>query len=137
MSVAKSQICRLLVWAAAFGWGVSIVGTLLPWEWMEFVLQGMGKSCVTDDPMIRYHFRMATGGWSIIGFLYLCCALNPRKYASMLPLLAWGALFEGVILLIHGLARGLAAFPFLGDVAFCFVTGGGILLAEGRGKTAQ
>ena len=128
MSVAKSQICRLLVWAAAFGWGVSIIGTLLPWEWMEFVLQGMGKSCATDDPMIRYHFRMATGGWSIIGFLYLCCALNPRKYASMLPLLAWGALFEGVILLIHGLALGLAAFPFLGDVAFCFVTGGGILL---------
>ncbi|MBS1368846.1 MAG: hypothetical protein HPZ91_02715 [Lentisphaeria bacterium] len=132
MAFSRERFVRLLVWAAVIGWGVSLLGTLLPWNMMEFLLQGMGKEFATDDPMIRYWFRMAAGGWTVIGFLFLCCALKPREYAALLPLLAWGSLFEGVVLLFHGLALGLPLFPFLGDAAFCLAVGAGILLAGNK-----
>ena len=32
----RTRILQLLVYAAAIGWGVAILGTLLPWNVMEF-----------------------------------------------------------------------------------------------------
>ena len=133
----RTRILQLLVYAAAIGWGVAILGTLLPWNVMEFLLQGLGKEMTEEGPMVRYWFRMASGGWSIIGFLFLCCAVRPRRYAVLLPLLAWGALFEGMVLLIHGLALSLPPFPFFSDVAFCFVTGAGILICRQKKAALQ
>lgn len=122
-----------MVWTAAFGWGVSILGTFLPWSILELLLQGLGKSSASlDDPMLRYWLRMATGGWTVIGFLYLCCALRPEKYAALLPLLAIGTIFTGVVLLVNGLLLSLPPFPFWGDAAFCLFIGAGILFLSRR-----
>ena len=62
----RTRILQLLVYAAAIGWGVAILGTLLPWNVMEFLLQGLGKEMTEEGPMVRYWFRMASGGWSIM-----------------------------------------------------------------------
>ena len=75
-------------------------------------------------------FRMATTAWSFIGFLYLIVLLKPQKYNNLIPLLGWGTLFEGVVLLIHGLYLNLPIFPFAGDVGFCLIVGGGLLLSN-------
>ena len=123
---------RIFLLAGAIGWGVSILGVLLPWSVMDIVLQNMGAASPITDLQIQYWFRMATGAWSIIGFLYLIVLLKPQKYNNLIPLLAWGTVFEGIVLLIHGLYLNLPIFPFAGDVGFCLIVGGGLLLTDRR-----
>ena len=72
------------------------------------------------------------GSWSIIGFLYLIVLLKPQKYNNLIPLLAWGTVFEGIVLLILGLYLNLPIFPFAGDVGFCLIVDGGLLLTNKR-----
>ena len=121
---------RIFLLAGAIGWGVSILGVLLPWSVMDIVLQNMGAASPITDLQIQYWFRMATGAWSIIGFLYLIVLLKPQKYNNLIPLLGWGTVFEGIVLLIHGLYLNLPLFPFAGDVGFCLIVGGGLLLSN-------
>ena len=121
---------RIFLLAGAIGWGVSILGVLLPWSVMDIVLQNMGAASPMTDLQIQYWFRMATGAWSIIGFLYLIVLLKPQKYNNLIPLLGWGTVFEGIVLLIHGLYLNLPLFPFAGDVGFCLIVGGGLLLSN-------
>ena len=123
---------RIFLLAGVIGWGVSILGVLLPWSVMDIVLQNMGAASPITDVQIQYWFRMATGAWSIIGFLYLMVLLKPQKYDNLIPLLGWGAVFEGIVLLIHGLYLNLPLFPFAGDVGFCLIVGGGLLLTNKR-----
>ena len=123
---------RIFLLAGAIGWGVSILGVLLPWSVMDIVLQNMGAASPVTDVQVQYWFRMATGAWSIIGFLYFMVLLKPQKYNNLIPLLAWGTLFEGVVLLVHGLYLNLPLFPFAGDVGFCLIVGGGLLLSNRR-----
>ena len=121
---------RIFLLAGAIGWGISILGVLLPWSVMDIVLQNMGAASPITDVQIQYWFRMATGAWSIIGFLYLIVLLKPQKYNNLIPLLAWGTVFEGIVLLVHGLYLNLPIFPFAGDVGFCLIVGGGLLLCN-------
>ena len=121
---------RIFLLAGAIGWGVSILGVLLPWSVMDIVLQNMGAASPVTDVQVQYWFRMATGAWSIIGFLYLMVLLKPQKYNNLIPLLGWGTVFEGIVLLIHGLYLNLPLFPFAGDVGFCLIVGGGLLLSN-------
>ena len=121
---------RIFLLAGAIGWGVSILGVLLSWSVMDIVLQNMGTAAPITDLQIQYWFRMATGAWSIIGFLYLIVLLKPQKYNNLIPLLAWGTVFEGIVLLIHGLYLNLPLLPFAGDVGFCLIVGGGLLLSN-------
>lgn len=125
---------RIFLLTGAIGWGVSVLGVLLPWRVMDVILQNMGAAGPVADPMIRYHFRMAAAAWSVIGFFYFSAFLFPERYRRIVPLLAAGTLFEGVVLLAHGLILGVPLFPFAGDVGFCFVTGGGLLLTSGFGR---
>ena len=123
---------RIFLLAGALGWGISILGVLLPWSVMDVILQNMGATAPVADLQIQYWFRMATGAWSIIGFLYLMVLLKPQKYNNLIPLLAWGTVFEGIVLLIHGLYLNLPLFPFAGDVGFCLIVGGGLLYTNKR-----
>ena len=125
---------RIFLLAGAIGWGISVFGVLLPWSVMDIVLQNMGASAPITNVQVQYWFRMATGAWSIIGFLYLMVLLKPQKYNNLIPLLAWGTVFEGVVLLIHGLYLNLPLFPFYGDVGFCLIVGGGLLLSNNAKK---
>jgi len=97
---------------------------------MDIVLQNMGAASPVTDVQVQYWFRMAAGAWSIIGFLYLIVLLKPQKYNNLITLLGWGTLFEGIVLLIHGLYLNLPLFPFAGDVGFCLIVGGGLLLSN-------
>ena len=118
---------KVLLSAGAIGWGIAALGVLLPWKWMTPLLQSMGSLYDFSDAQMRYWLRMACGGWSIIGFLFLAVLLKPRKYGSLVPLLAWCSVFEGIVLLVHGLLLGVPLFPFAGDVLFCLVVGAGLL----------
>ncbi len=128
MQVDKNKkIGKIFLAAGAIGWGIAILGVLLPWNVMTPMLQSMGASTDFTDVQLRYWLRMACGGWSIIGFLFLIVLLKPSKYGNIVPLLAAGSIFEGIVLLVHGLLLGVPLFPFVGDVLFCLVVGIGLL----------
>lgn len=123
---------RIFLLAGAVGWGIAILGVLLPWGLIDRILQNMGAAGSVADAQIQYWFRMATGGWSIIGGGFLSVLLQPKKYQNLVPLLAGASIFEGVVLLFHGIKLQLRLFPFAGDVAFCLVIGIGLMLATYR-----
>jgi len=123
---------RIFLLAGAVGWGVSILGVLLPWRVMDCILQNMGAVAAVSDVQMRYWFRMAAGSWAVVGFFFLMAFLRPRKYADLIPLLAWGSLFEGAVLLLHGLILGVPLFPFAGDAAFCLIVGAGLYFTGRR-----
>ena len=126
------RIQTLFLAAGGIGWGISIVGSFLPWRMMDIVLQNMGAAAPVTDPQLQYWFRMAMGAWSVIGFLFLVVLQFPAKYRNLVPLLAVGTLFEGVVLLSWGMFLKLPLFPFAGDVGFCIVVGCGLLFTGTR-----
>lgn len=126
----QRMLKRIFLLAGAIGWGVAVLGVFLPWHVMNGILRNMGAAAPVVDPMIRYWFRMATGGWSMIGFFHLMALLFPRKYDNLIPLLAYGTLFEGAVLLCNGIILDIPLFPFAGDVGFCFIVGAGLLFSN-------
>ena len=123
----KLRLLRFALFASAIGWGVSVFGVVLPWERAEALLEGLGAKPVPHDPMLDYWLRMASGAFALVGAIYLLLAIQPRRYASIIPAMGWLMLVEGVILLIHGLRLGLPPSPFYFDTSFCFVAGGVIV----------
>lgn len=130
MNIRRHFIERLFLLAGSIGWGISIIGTILPWTIMNSILQNMGMKEVISDPQMQYWFRMATGAWGVIGFLYFMAYLRPEKSRKLIFLLAVGTFFEGLVLLVHGLVLSVPLFPFVGDVAFCLIIGLGLLLCH-------
>ena len=126
----KDVRVKVFLAAGAIGWGVALLGVFLPWKVMTPMLQSMGTSYDFSDAQMQYWLRMACGGWSIIGFMFLMALLKPHKYGNLVPLLAWCSIFEGIVLLGHGLLAGVSLFPFVGDVLFCLVVGCGLLLCS-------
>ncbi len=106
----------------------SIYGVFAPWKAAVLQLQGLGAGAISHDPMLDYWLRMATGAFTAIGLLFLALALNPRRFAAVIPLAGLFLIAEGLVLLFHGLRLGLEPIPFYVDVAFCLLTGTGIWL---------
>jgi hypothetical protein len=130
----RSLRCFLLF--SAFVWGVSFFGVVLPWTTAVEALQGLGAKDIPTDPMLDYWLRMASGAFALVGGLFLLLALQPVRYAVIIPWFGWLMLAEGVILLVHGVRLGLPPMPFYADTSACFLGGGGILLCSKGVRTA-
>lgn len=124
----KHRILRLLLGIAAFGWLISVLGVVLPWDWALVGLQGLGAPEIAHDPMLDYWMRMAAGAFTGIGIFFLLLALHPERYANLIRPAGMLMVAEGVVLLVHGLRLGLRPFPFVGDTSFCLLIGLGIWL---------
>jgi hypothetical protein len=121
------RLLRLFLGFAALAWGVSIVGVFLGWHAAAEALQGLGANPIAYDPMLDYWLRMASGAFALVGCWYLILMIWPQRFAPAIPWFGALMLAEGCILLFHGIRLSLPPFPFYGDIAGCFVGGGGIL----------
>src|SRR5262245_235456 len=138
MSVSvRLRLLRLFLAGSAFAWGVSVFGVFLPWPTAVETLQGLGAKTIPADPMLDYWLRMASGAFFLVGVLFLLLALYPKRFANIIPVMGAIMLAEGAILLFHGVRLGLSPFPFYGDTAFCFVSGGGILLLRDSARSSE
>lgn len=129
-----SRLLNMVLLLGALGWGVALVGVILPWSTATAVLQGLGAGEIPSDPMLNYWLRMAGGGFGIIGALFAAVLIAPKRYGVLIPLLGWLSLAQGLVLLVSGLRLGLPPFPFWGDTAFCVGTGIGLLVLHPRAK---
>ena len=128
------RLLRLFLVLAALGWGVMVVGVFATWTQVNVIAQWLGAKAIAYDPMLDYWLRMVSGAFALVGVWYLTLALWPRKFAVAIPFFGWVMIWEGVILLAHGLRLGLAPFPFYADVGASFLSGAGILIFA---KTAK
>ncbi len=124
---ARFRLLRVFLLFAAFAWGVAAFGVFSTWDAAAQALQRLGAMPISYDRMLDYWLRMASGAFTLVGIGYLLLAINPRKHASILPWSGWLMVVEGTVLAVHGFRLELSPFPFYGDVAACFVGGGGIL----------
>jgi hypothetical protein len=123
----KLRLLRLFLFFSALGWLVCIGGVFAEWPLVNRIAQGMGAKPIAYDPMLDYWLRMICGAFTLVGVWYLALALWPKKFAAAVPWFGWLMIAEGIVLLVSGLRLGIAPFPFWGDVAACFVGGGGIV----------
>lgn len=127
----KLTILRILLLGAGLGWGLTIVGAFLPWEWATEHLEKFGGSNeIPNDVMLNYWMRMASGAFGIVGLFFLLSAWKPYEYKNIIPILGYCSIFEGLILLYYGIKFDLPIFPFGPDVAIALIPGIGILLLK-------
>lgn len=133
--ITKLNFLRLLLLGAGLGWGLTIVGAFLPWDWATEHLEKFGGSGeIPNDVMLNYWMRMASGAFGIVGAFFLLAAWKPFLYKEIIPVLAYGSILEGAILLFYGLKFELPIFPFGPDVAIALIPGIGIMLLRGELK---
>ncbi|MDB6025716.1 MAG: hypothetical protein JWM68_1939 [Verrucomicrobiales bacterium] len=123
----RCRLLRLLLLFSAIAWGVSVIGVFFSWPTAVTILQQLGLKEVSYDPMLDYWLRMASGAFFLVGVIFFLAAMNPRKYAVLLPVFGWLMVAEGAILLFHGIRLGLPALPFYADTLACLLAGSGIL----------
>jgi len=128
MAGRKAFPLRVLLIAAALGWGVSFVGVLPPWATIGQGLRALGAVDVPDDAMVVYWVRGTAATFGFLGVLFTVAAVRPARYVHMIFWLAVLMLGVGTASLVYGLLLKVPAFPFVGDVAFCLVIGAGLLL---------
>ena len=133
---SQRALLRLLLAGAGAGWAVSVIGVFLPWpvavRWLQ---EAGGARAVPNDPMANYWLRMAAGGFTFVGVLFLNCAWRPEDNTRLIPLLGVLSLLQGAVLLFYGLTLGLHPMPFAADVAICLVPGIGIMLLRNSIRT--
>ena len=119
----KYRLLRLFLFASALAWGISIVAVFLPWTVAVNSLQSMGAGQIPNDPMLNYWLRMAAGGFTFVGIIFLLIGINPERYRNIIGLMAILMFFEGLIILFSGLRLHLKPFPFYSDAGFCILSG--------------
>lgn len=125
---------RLAALIAAIGWGISVVGLVVPSATAFDLLQGLGADGLAYHPMLDYWLRMAAFAFTAIGVQFLVVAVWWRRLTG---LALAGALFQilsGCVLLISAAAIGLDAGNHRADAAFCLSTGTIMLAAAIIGR---
>ncbi len=114
---------RLALAVNAIGWGISILGTFVPWSWLTGFLKAFGAGRIPPDPLLQYSLRMAAGAFFMLGVIYGLAAWKPKKYWNIIPFLGTLGIIEGIILFIHGTILQLSPGQFYGDIVFCCLPG--------------
>ena len=130
----KYRLLKTLLFAAALAWGISIVAIFLPWNIAVNSLQSMGAGQIPNDPMLNYWLRMAAGGFTVVGVIFLLAGIQPDKYRNIIGLMGILMFLDGMIILVSGLNLGLTLFPFWSDAWFCLLAGAAIWFLRNANK---
>ena len=132
MIFTKKQLRFLLKTALlvnAFGWGLSVLGLILPSESAFKWLAYMG--CQTQyDPKLDYWLRMTAFVFCWVGFLSIKAFINVEKSGELILYLGILNTIGGLILVITGFQLNIPFDEFIPDSLFCLTTGPVILYAS-------
>jgi len=108
------------------GWFISFIFTFSSWEFSTKILYGMGAKNIEYQPLLDYWLKMASSAFGCLGLLFFAAYRNNNQYKNLIPLLGYGSIFIGIILLISGMNNSLKAdlhpTRYI-DLLFCFGVG--------------
>lgn len=126
-------VTRISCLLAGLGWSLAWGGVVGGSAWAFGMLRVMGGD-FPYHPMLDYWLRMTAIAFAFIGVLFLLAAAG-KGGRALLFLLAVFQLICAATLLVWAVRLELHLDRFLGDVAFCLVTGIGILVGRWLRRT--
>jgi len=114
---------KIVLWIAGVGCGISVLGVVVPWSWLEGWADMLGFGAVPTGPTVVYGMRVTSAVSAFVGVYFLILATNPRAYAPFLKLSIAGLMFVGLVCLVAGLTLNIRPPWYLGDVLFCWIIG--------------
>ena len=113
----------------SFGWGLSILGLVLPSESAFNWLAYMGCQ-VRYDPKLDYWLRMTAFVFCWVGFLSLKAFVQFERSTEMVFYLGVLNTIGGLILVITGFQLNIPFNEFIPDSLFCLSTGSVMLYSS-------
>ena len=125
MIFTKKQIRFLLKTALlvnTFGWGLSVLGLVMPsdtaFKWLSYM------GCQAQyDPKLDYWLRMTAFVFCWVGVLSFRAFLNIEKSRELIFWLGILNTIGGFVLVFSGFKLNISLNEFLPDVLFCLTTG--------------
>jgi predicted neutral ceramidase superfamily lipid hydrolase len=134
----KYAALRFALLLGGLGWSISFAFTFSSWQTSTDLLYGMGAKPIEYQALLDYWLKMASALFGCIGLLFLACFTKMHKYAVIIPLLAYGSIFIGSILLFSAYQNSLdpQLHPsHIIDILFCYIVGILILYATKKTST--
>ncbi|WDE96006.1 hypothetical protein PQO03_09800 [Lentisphaera profundi] len=134
-STLKYAALRFALLLGGLGWSISFAFTFSSWQTSTDLLYGMGAE---HQALLDYWLKMASALFGCIGLLFLACLVKMNKYAVIIPLLAYGSIFIGSVLLFSAYNNSLDAQlhpTHIIDIPFCYIVG--ILILYGTKKSSK
>ena len=128
---------------SAFGWGLSFVFTIEPWDRAVLRLYQMGAEQIPYQPLLAYWLKMASAVFGCLGVASAVCFMRTERMIEVIRLLVPLHLIVGITLIGSAMSSKLDPAihkSFVADITFCFVTAGliGVPLAiQARRKAAS
>jgi hypothetical protein len=107
---------------------LAVLGLVLPFSKFQALARMVTDEPLPDVPAFVYAMRVTSATYVAIGIFFLILARDPRRYAAMVPLAGWGAVFVGVTCGLSGLLMHMPAGWFLGDSLVCSLFGALVLV---------
>lgn len=128
---------------SAFGWGLSFVFTIEPWNSAVLRLYQMGAETIAYQPLLAYWLKMASAVFGCLGVASAVCFMRTERMIEVIRLLVPLHLIVGITLVSSAVSNKLDPAvhkSFVADISFCFLTAAliGVPLAiQARRKSAQ
>jgi len=118
------------------GWGISILGLIMPsataFKWLAYM------GCQTQyDPKLDYWLRMTAFVFCWVGALSFKAFLHPEKSKELILYLGVLNAVGGGVLILSGLKLDIPLDEFLYDSLFCLTTGAVMLIFNSVELTSQ
>ncbi len=114
---------KICLWIAGVSCLLSVVGMFLPVGVLESLAKAFGGQTFPDSPLFLYALRLMSATYVAVGVFFVILALDPMKYAALVPFTGLAAVFLGVFCGITGLAVAMPPLWFLGDSVSCTILG--------------
>lgn len=125
---------KICLWITALACLLTLPALFLPIGVLESIVGVFDGQPFPDSPLLEYAIRTVSATFVAIGGFFIVLALNPAKYAILVPGSGLAFIFIGVVCMVTGPVVRMPALWFLGDALSCLVLGALILIFWRRGK---
>jgi hypothetical protein len=127
MTPGLMRLLKAGLFLSAFGWGLSFVFTIEPWNRAVLRLYQMGAEQIPYQPLLAYWLKMASAVFGCLGVASAICFMRTERMIEVIRLLVPLHLVVGITLVCSAASNKLDPAihkSFVADIAFCFVVAG-------------
>lgn len=123
MTPGLLRMLKAGLFLSAFGWGLSFVFTIEPWDHAILRLYRMGADHIAYQPLLAYWLKMASAVFGCLGVASAVCFMRTERMIEVIRLLVPLHLIVGITLISSAVSNKLDPAihkSFVADISFCF-----------------